>query len=78
MHWTLSLSVSPRCFPFSSFGMVAFCVGCGVVPHMFRQAKSPGLYVHALLAWVSDSLWLTRPHARPLFNQLPRDSYPAT
>ena len=31
MHWTLSFSVALRHFRFSSFGMVAFRVGCGVV-----------------------------------------------
>ena len=50
MHWTLSFSVALRRFPFSSFSMVAFCVGCGVCPtNMFCQANCPVLYVPVLL-----------------------------
>ena len=46
MHWTRPLSVvALRRFLFSSFGMVAFCVGCGVGRiNMFRQANCPVLY----------------------------------
>ena len=51
MHWTLSFSVALPRFPFSSFSMVAFCVGCGVCPtNMFCQASCPVLYVPVLLA----------------------------
>ena len=41
MHWTLSFSVYLRRFPFSSFGTVAFCVGCGVVcTHVLPSQQS--------------------------------------
>ena len=46
MHWTPSLSVvALRCFLFSSFDVVAFCVGCSAGRiNVFRQANCPVLY----------------------------------